>query len=153
MNSPTLECLQVEAAQSPPPSLSLYFTLNIPNFGLRLRVLTSLSLSFTPGVTQTPSVSQTFFVGFRFFLTRGLFSIFPFTFTRFCNPLLIIFTIWIRLMFSLLWRECKRGTKRSWNSERKPLCGFRIIVLQCAWAVRLHLLSPTGGITAELVET
>lgn len=153
MNSPTLECLQVEAAQSPPPSLSLYFTLNIPNFGLRLRVLTSLSLSFTPGVTQTPSVSQTFFVGFRIFLTRGLFSIFPFTFTRFCNPLLIIFTIWIRLMFSLLWRECKRGTKRSWNSERKPLCGFRITVLQCAWAVRLHLLSPTGGITAELVET
>ena len=137
----------------PLPSLSLDFTLNIPNFGLRLRVLTSLSLSFTPGVTQTPSVSQTFFVGFRIFLTRGLFSIFPFTFTRFCNPLLIIFTIWIRLMFSLLWRECKRGTKRSWNSERKPLCGFRITVLQCAWAVRLHLLSPTGGITAELVET
>ena len=151
MNSPTLECLQVEAAQSPPPSLSLDFTLNIPNFGLRLRVLTSLSLSFTPGVTQTPSVSQTFFVGFRFFLTRGLFSIFPLTFARLCD--LIIFTIWIRLMFSLLWRECKRGTKRSWNSERKPLCGFRITVLQCAWAVRLHLLSPTGGITAELVET
>ena len=151
MNSPTLECLQVEAAQSPPPSLSLDFTLNIPNFGLRLRVLTSLSLSFTPGVTQTPSVSQTFFVGFRFFLTRGLFSIFPLTFARLCD--LIIFTIWIRLMFSLLWRECKRGTKRSWNSERKPLCGFRITVLQCAWAVRLHLLSPTGGIIAELVET
>ena len=151
MNSPTLECLQVEAAQSPPPSLSLDFTLNIPNFGLRLRVLTSLSLSFTPGVTQTPSVSQTFFVGLRIFLTRGLFSIFPLTFARLCD--LIIFTIWIRLMFSLLWRECKRGTKRSWNSERKPLCGFRITVLQCAWAVRLHLLSPTGGITAELVET
>ena len=151
MNSPTLECLQVEAAQSPPPSLSLDFTLNIPNFGLRLRVLTSLSLSFTPGVTQTPSVSQTFFVGLRIFLTRGLFSIFPLTFARLCD--LIIFTIWIRLMFSLLWRECKRGTKRSWNSEKKPLCGFRITVLQCAWAVRLHLLSPTGGITAELVET
>ena len=151
MNSSTLECLQVEAAQSPPPSLSLDFTLNIPNFGLRLRVLTSLSLSFTPGVTQTPSVSQPFFVGFRIFLTRGLFSIFPLTFARLCD--LIIFTIWIRLMFSLLWRECKRGTKRSWNSERKPLCGFRITVLQCAWAVRLHLLSPTGGITAELVET
>ena len=151
MNSSTLECLQVEAAQSPPPSLSLDFTLNIPNFGLRLRVLTSLSLSFTPGVTQTPSVSQPFFVGFRIFLTRGLFSIFSLTFARLCD--LIIFTIWIRLMFSLLWRECKRGTKRSWNSERKPLCGFRITVLQCAWAVRLHLLSPTGGITAELVET
>ena len=135
----------------PLPSLSLDFTLNIPNFGLRLRVLTSLSLSFTPGVTQTPSVSQPFFVGFRIFLTRGLFSIFPLTFARLCD--LIIFTIWIRLMFSLLWRECKRGTKRSWNSERKPLCGFRITVLQCAWAVRLHLLSPTGGITAELVET
>ena len=151
MNSSTLECLQVEAAQSPPPSLSLDFTLNIPNFGLPLRVLTSLSLSFTPGVTQTTSVSQTFFVGFRIFLARGLFSIFPLTFARLCD--LIIFTIWIRLMFSLLWRECKRGTKRSWNSERKPLCGFRITVLQCAWAVRLHLLSPTGGITAELVET
>ena len=135
----------------PLPSLSLDFTLNIPNFGLRLRVLTSLSLSFTPGVTQTPSVSQPFFVGFRIFLTRGLFSIFSLTFARLCD--LIIFTIWIHLMFSLLWRECKRGTKRSWNSERKPLCGFRITVLQCAWAVRLHLLSPTGGITAELVET
>lgn len=153
MNSPTLECLQVEAAQSPPPFPLAWFYPEYSKFWV-----VSPSADFPIAVVypwgnsnRNSDVTQTFFVGFRIFLTRGLFSIFPLTFARLCS--LIIFTIWIRLMFSLLRRECKRGTKRSWNSERKPLCGFRITVLQCAWAVRLHLLSPTGGITAELVET
>ena len=151
MNSPTLECLQVEAAQSPPPFPLAWFYPEYSKFWVASPSADFPIAVVYPWGNSNPLGISDVFRWLKNFFDEGSFSIFPLTFTRLCD--LIIFTIWIRLMFSLLWRECKRGTKRSWNSERKPLCGFRITVLQCAWAVRLHLLSPTGGITAELVET